>query len=122
MPQTEEGGHDMVMLIIFGIALTLLPYLLFLALKLRLGIPLVYLVLMLTVFRDWCQTHAALADGIFFAMLGLVALSWVITAVRKIYDIIADYREERARVKLVISRVRQARANGESVVNTDGIW
>ncbi len=112
----------MVTLIILGIALTLLPYLLFLALKLRLGIPLLYLVLMLTVFRDWCQAHAALADDIFFAMLGLVALSWVITAVRKVYDIIADYREERAMVKLVISRVRQARANGETVVNTDGIW
>ena len=65
-------------LMILGIGFALLPLLLRLALKLRLGIPLVYSILMLTVFHVWYQAHAALADGILFAMVGIVALSWVV--------------------------------------------
>ena len=52
------------------------------AMKLRLSIPLVYLVLMLTVFQPWYRTHTALADGIFLVMLGCVMLSWIISLVR----------------------------------------
>ena len=51
-------------------------------LKLRLSIPLVYLVLMLTVFQPWYRAHMALADGIFLVMLGCVMLSWIISLVR----------------------------------------
>ena len=50
--------------------------------KLRLSIPLVYLVLMLTAFRPWYRVHATLADGIFLVMLGCVMLSWIISFVR----------------------------------------
>ena len=60
------------MFMIFGIGLFLLPILLRLALKLRLGIPMLYAVLMLTAFHGWYQAHAALADGIFFALVGPV--------------------------------------------------
>ena len=52
------------------------------AIKLRLSIPLVYLVLMLTVFQPWYRVHATLADGIFLVMLGCVMLSWIISLVR----------------------------------------
>ena len=52
------------------------------AMKLRLSIPLVYLVLMLTAFQPWYRTHAALADGIFLVMLSCVMLSWIISLVR----------------------------------------
>ena len=62
-------------LFIFGFGLMLLPILFRLALKLRLGIPILYTLLMLTVFHGWYQAHAALADGIFFALVGLAALS-----------------------------------------------
>ena len=48
------------------------------AMKLRLSIPLVYMVLMLTVFQPWYRVHTALADGIFLVMLGCVMLSWII--------------------------------------------
>ena len=64
---------------ILGIGSALLPLLLRLALKLRLGVPLLYSPLMLTIFHSWYQAHAALADGILFAMVGLVALSWLVT-------------------------------------------
>ena len=62
--------------------LHLLLLLIHIAIKLRLSIPLVYLVLMLTAFRPWYRTHTALADGIFLVMLGCVMLSWIISFVR----------------------------------------
>ena len=60
----------------------LLLLLIRIAMKLRLSMPLVYLVLMLTAFRPWYRTHTALADGIFLVMLGCVMLSWIISLVR----------------------------------------
>ena len=62
--------------------LHLLLLLIHIAIKLRLSIPLVYLVLMLTAFRPWHRVHATLADGIFLVMLGCVMLSWIISCVR----------------------------------------
>ena len=60
----------------------LLLLLIRIAMKLRLSIPLVYLVLMLTAFQPWYRAHATLADGIFLVMLGCVMLSWIISLVR----------------------------------------
>ena len=60
----------------------LLLLLIRIAMKLRLSIPLVYLMLMLTAFRPWYRVHTALADGIFLVMLGCVILSWIISFVR----------------------------------------
>ena len=62
--------------------LHLLLLLIRIAMKLRLSIPLVYLVLMLTVFQPWYRVHTALADGIFLALVGCVILSWIISFVR----------------------------------------
>ena len=55
----------------FSVMLHLLLLLIRIAMKLRLSIPLVYLVLMLTVFRPWYRAHTALADGIFSGDAGL---------------------------------------------------
>ena len=66
----------------FSMTLHLLLLLIRIAMKLRLSIPLVYLVLMLTAFRQWYRVHAILADGIFLVMLGCVMLSWIISLVR----------------------------------------
>lgn len=101
------------MFIILGIGLFLLPILFRLALKLRLGVPMLYALLMLTVFHGWYQVHTDLADGIFFALVGLATLSWVVTAARKIYEVIDDFREERAMTKLLAYRVQQARVAGK---------
>ena len=58
------------MLYFFLVAgLFLLPLLLRLAIRLRLGIPLLYALGMLTVFHSWYQAHTALADGVFFALV-----------------------------------------------------
>ncbi len=106
----------------FIMGILFLPLLLRLMLRLRLGIPMLYVVLMLTVFHGWYQANSALADGIFFALVGLAALSWVVTAGRKLYDIIDGFREERAMAELLAYRVRQARASGQTVINTEGLW
>ena len=110
------------MFMILGIGLFLLPILFRLALKLRLGIPMLYAGLMLTVFHGWYQAHTALADGIFFAMVGLAALSWVVTLLRRLWDLLEDWREERAMANLLAYRIQQARAAGEYAINTDGLW
>ena len=65
-----------------SMTLHLLLFLIRITMKLRLSIPLVYLVLMLTAFRPWYRVHATLADGIFLVMLGCVTLSWIISLVR----------------------------------------
>lgn len=110
------------MFMILGVVLFLLPILFRLALKLRLGIPMLYAVLMLTAFHGWYQAHTSLADGIFFAMVGIAALSWVVTLLRRLWELLDDWREERAMTELLAYRVRQARANGEYAINTDGLW
>ena len=107
-------------LFIFGFGLMLLPILFRLALKLRLGIPILYTLLMLTVFHGWYQAHTALADGIFFALVGLAALSWVVTLLRRLWGVLEDWREERAMAELLAYRVRQARAAGEYAIDTQG--
>ena len=66
----------------FSMLLYLLFLLIRIVMKLRLSIPLVYLVLMLTAFRPWYRVHVTLADGIFLVMLGCVTLSWIISLVR----------------------------------------
>ena len=110
------------MFMILGVGLFLLPILFWLAVKLRLGIPMFYAVLMLTVFHGWYQAHIALADSIFFALVGLAALSWVVTLLRRLWGVLEDWREERAMAELLAYRVRQARAAGEYAINTEGLW
>ena len=65
-----------------SMTLHLLRLLIRIAIRLRLSIPLVYLVLMLTVFQPWYRVHATLADGIFLVLLSCVMLSWIISLVR----------------------------------------
>ncbi len=110
------------MFLMLGIVLFLLPILFRLALKLRLGIPMLYATLMLTAFLDWYRANTALADGIFFALVALAALSWMVTLLRRLWDLLENWREERAVAELLAYRVRQARAAGEYAIDTDGLW
>ena len=74
------------------IALCLLILIWFLALLLRLvsllrlTIPLGYAIVVSLCFGEWYHAHEALGDGIFFALLGLVALSWIVSIMRKIRE------------------------------------
>jgi len=61
------------------LGMTLLGEIVRLAQALRLSVPLLYGSLVITVFRPWYLAHTALADGIFLVLVGLAALSWVVT-------------------------------------------
>lgn len=110
------------MVLMFGAGLCLLPLLLRLAVRLRLGIPLLFAVLMLTVFRGWYGAHTALADGIFLALIGLAVLSWLVTLLGKAAGLVCHLLDERAAAQLAARRVREARARGESAVRLDDLW
>ena len=73
---------------VLSLGLALLGGVIRLAQVLRLSAPLLYGALVITVFRPWYLAHAALADGIFFVMVGLAALSWVVTLVRVVREMI----------------------------------
>ena len=59
-----------------------------LAQALRLSVPLLYGSLVITVFRPWYLAHTALADGIFLVLVGLAALSWVVTLMHVVREMI----------------------------------
>ena len=66
----------------------LLGGIIYLAQTLRPSVPLLYGALVITVFHPWYLAHTALADGIFFALVGLAALSWVVTLMRVVREMI----------------------------------
>lgn len=70
------------------LGMTLLGGIVRLTQALRLSVPMLYGVLVITLFRPWYLAHTALADGIFFVLVGLVALSWVVSLIRKVWEII----------------------------------
>lgn len=65
--------------LIFSLGLLLLCLLFRLAARLRLAVPLAYALIVPTLFHQW---YYALANGIWWAMLVLAALSWVAALVR----------------------------------------
>ena len=73
---------------VLGLGLMFLPVLFRLALRLRLGIPMAYAIVVPTIFRSWYLMNTALADGIFFALVGLTLLSWLITLCKKFVSIL----------------------------------
>jgi hypothetical protein len=90
--------------------LLLLSYLLRIAVKLRLTLPLIYAVLITTLFRSFYLAHTALADGIFFLLIAISILSWFISIGRTIYNAIAEQ-------KAALALIRQASARGESEIH-----
>lgn len=52
----------------------------------RLGIPLLYALIVPTLFHEWYYAHYGFANGIWYAMLVLVAVSWVVSIVRKVRE------------------------------------
>ncbi|MBS6217963.1 MAG: hypothetical protein KH704_13720 [Clostridiales bacterium] len=115
----KEVSRMAYLFLMLGVSL-LLP-LLRLAFRLRLGVPLLFALGMLTVFHSWYQTHTTLADGIFLVLVGLAALSWVVALIRKAAEIIGGILSDRVAGAALARRVRQARAEGTAMVNTEGL-
>ena len=68
-----------------GIAVLFFTVMIVLVFHLRLTIPLLYALLLPILCPEWYQAHEALGNGIFFGLLGLVALSWAVTLVRRVW-------------------------------------
>lgn len=83
MPQTNLGGLDMIALCLL-VSISFFALMLRLVSLFRLTIPLGYAVVVSLCFGEWYHTHEALGDGVFFVLLGMVAISRVISIVRKI--------------------------------------
>ncbi len=49
--------------------------------KLRLSLPLLYALVVPTIFHEWYYSHQVFATGIWYGMLALVVVSWVATLV-----------------------------------------
>lgn len=108
--------------LIMSFGILALSLLLRLAHKLRLTLPLLYVLIVPTIFRRWYLTHPALAAYLFCALLAAIAVSWLISLWRIVSDAIEDRTANSAAIQRFAERVRQARANGESVVSTEGLW
>ena len=108
--------------LIMSFGILALSLLLRLAHKLRLTLPLLYAVLVPTIFRRWYLTHPALAAYLFCALLAAISVSWLVSLWRVVSDAIEERTANSAAVQRFAERVRQARANGESVVSTEGLW
>ena len=73
---------------VLSLGLALLGGVIRLAQVLRLSVPLLYGALVITVFRPWYLAHTALADGIFLVLVGLAVLSWLVTLMRVVREMI----------------------------------
>ena len=108
--------------LIMSFGILALSLLLRLAHKLRLTLPLLYALIVHTIFRRWYLTHPALSAYLFCALLAVVVASWLVSLWRIVSDAIEDRTANSAAIQRFAERVRQARANGESVVSTEGLW
>lgn len=74
----------------FNIFKTILSYVWKILDKLRLTIPLFYLIIVSIVshYNDWVNKNANLFGIIFYIIIGLVAISWIITFIKYIKSII----------------------------------
>lgn len=70
--------------VLIGLVLTLFSIFLYIAGFFRLTIPLLYALLVPTLFHEWYYAHQTIAEGIWYAMLMMVALSWVVTIVKRV--------------------------------------
>ena len=110
------------MFLVIGAGLGVLAILFRLAALTRLTLPLLYTLSMLTVFHSWYQANATMADNILFVLVGLVVLSWLLSLIRFVCDLVMQARDDAAAMEYFSYRVRKARENGEDTVSTEGLW
>ena len=84
MPHTTALGGASMFAIVIIIALMVFSILFRIAGVLRLSIPLLYALIVPTLFHGWYYAHYSLANGIWYAMLVLCAFSWVITVIHRL--------------------------------------
>lgn len=99
----------------FGILL--LSTLFRLASALRLTIPLLYALAVPTLFSGWYHSHQALAEGLWWALVGLSLLSWAASLLRKL----VRHRRRKAQRAALLRRLHQAGRGGEAI-HIENLW
>lgn len=105
----------------FGAAILLLSILSRLAAVFRLSIPLLYALVVPTLFSGWYYSYYTLANAIWYVMLAVTLLSWVYSLVRKIAALVEQRWYEKAKEEILIQRVREAGRNGGGTVRVDDL-
>ena len=76
------------LMIVFGAGCLLLSLLFYAASLLHLGLPLLYALIVPTLFSGWYYSHYVLANGIWYALIVLRLISCIVSLVRKIRSVI----------------------------------
>ena len=72
------------LMIVFGAGCLLLSVLFHVASLLHLSLPLLYALIVPTLFSGWYYSHYALANGIWYALIVLGLISWIVSLARKV--------------------------------------
>ena len=97
--------------IVLGAGVLLLSVLSRIASALRLTIPLLYALVVHTLLHGWYYSHQALAEGLWWALLGLSLLSWAASLLREL----GRYRRDKAQRVALLRRLHEAGRSGEVV-------
>ena len=99
--------------LMLGSVMILLSIVFRLAAVFRLTIPLVYALIVPTVFHEWYYANQTLANVIWYALLAVVVLSWVVSLIRKVRGILLRRREDKMLELIVLNRMREAQMYGK---------
>ena len=100
----------MLYLIVFGV-IVIVSVVLRISSALGLSVPLAYGIIAPTLFYDWFHTHQQLAEGIGWALIALVAISWIISLIRKIADTVDRRRDAEIEDMILLHRIK----NGQPI-------
>lgn len=100
----------MLYLIVFGV-IVIVSVVLRISSALGLSVPLAYGIIAPTLFYDWFHTHQQLAEGIGWALIALVAISWFISLIRKIADAVGRRRDAEIEDMILLHRIK----NGQPI-------
>jgi len=100
----------MLYLIVFGV-IVIVSVVLRISSALGLSVPLAYGIIAPTLFYDWFHTHQQLAEGIGWALIALVAISWIISLICKIADAVGRRRDAEIEDMILLHRIK----NGQPI-------
>ena len=100
----------MLYLIVFGV-IVIVSVVLRISSALGLSVPLAYGIIAPTLFYDWFHTHQQLAEGIGWALIALVAISWIVSLIRKIADAVDCCRDAEIEDMILLHRIK----NGQPI-------
>ena len=101
--------------LMLGIVMIFLSIVFRLAAVFRLTIPLLYALVVPTVFHEWYYANQTLANVIWYVLLAVVVLSWVVSLIRKVRGILLRRREDKMlELKAIPWKMDTGKSNAKS--------